>query len=146
MDAGLADLLCKQEKYVEAEKIATQVLRRCDDVYAPKQGIRCYAAWILSTSCRAQGRLEEALEAIRMAFEDARTWGPNDELTKKCKRNVKEITQEISQLCKPWGGDFASMNSPLRGLNEVTGHMDSDLGLLRNDMVSTFLTSWPDHR
>ncbi len=51
-----------------AEKIAMQVLRRCDEVYAPKHDIPRYAAQILSQSCRAQGRLEEALEAIKMAL------------------------------------------------------------------------------
>lgn len=144
MDAGLADLLCKQEKYVEAEKIATQVLRRCDDVYAPKQGIRCYSAWILSTSCRAQGRLEEALEAIKMASEsNGRMQHPNYEIMKDCERRISDITREMVQLRKSGDEYFPRMSSPQRGLNEVAGHVDSGLDLLSNNRVSTFANSWP---
>ena len=120
-----------------------QVLRRCDDRYESKCKISRLAARILSESCRAQGRLEEALEALKKASElNARMQCPDDKVTKECERKFKEITQEIGQLRKSWGGDFASMNSPQRGLNEVAGHMDSDLDLLGNNRVSTFPNSW----
>jgi hypothetical protein len=138
MDATLADLLCRQGKYVEAENIDMQVLRRCGDVDVSR-----LAAMVLSRLFHAQGRLEEALEAIKMVSElNARMQCPDDKVTKECERKFKEITQEIGQLRKPWGGDFASMNSPQRGLNEVAGHMGSDLDLLGNKRVLTLPNSW----
>jgi hypothetical protein len=150
MYAILADLLCKQEKYVEAENIAMQVLRRCEDVVESKMGIPCLAAMVLSRSCHAQGRLEEALKATKMASElngselNGRAQRPySGAVMEECERRIKDITREMDQLRKPGDEDFPRMNSPQQGLNEVAGRVDSDLDLLSNNRVSTFPNSWP---
>jgi hypothetical protein len=144
LDVILADLLCKQGKYVEAENIAMQILRRCGDVVGLYLGIPRLAAMVLSRSCHAQGRLEEALEAIKMASEsNGRTQRSNYGLMKQWERSISDITREMAQLRKPGDEDFPRMNYPQRGLNEVAGHVDSDLDLLSNNRVSTFPNSWP---
>jgi hypothetical protein len=144
MDANLADLLCKQEKYVEAEKIAMQVFRRYEDGYAPKQRIPRLAAMVLGRSYHAQGRLEEALKATKMASElNARTQVPEYGVIQECERRIRDISREVDQLRKPGDEDFPRMNSPQRGLNEVADHVDSDLDLLSNNGVSSFPYSWP---
>jgi hypothetical protein len=145
MDAILADLLYKQEKCVEAEKIAKQVLRRCGNVFGSKCRIPRLAALVLSNSCYAQGRLEDALEASKMASEsNARMQGPDYEVTKKeCERRIRDITREMDQLRKPGDESFPRMDSPQRSLSEVAGHVDSDLDLLSNNRVSTFPNPWP---
>jgi hypothetical protein len=144
VDANLADLLCIQGKYVEAENIAMQVLRRCGDVSGLQLRTLCLAATVLSSSCHAQGRLEEALEAIKMASEsNGRMQHPNYEIMKDCERRISDITREMVQLRKSGDEYFPRMSSPQRGLNEVAGHVDSGLDLLSNNRVSTFANSWP---
>jgi hypothetical protein len=144
MNAILADLLCKQAKYVEAEKIAMQVLRQCEDVYARKHEKLCYAATVLRRSCHAQGRLEEALEATKMASEsNARIRSPDYAVIQECEGRIRDITREMDKLRKPGNEDFPRMNSPQRGLNEVAGHVDSVLGLWSNNTISTFPNSGP---
>jgi hypothetical protein len=143
MYAVLADLLCTQGKYVEAENIAMQVLTRCGDVYRLKR-IPCHAAGVLSRSYHAQGRLEEALEAIKMASElNARMQCPDYGVMKEFERRISDITREMVQHRKPGDEDFPRMNSPQRGLNEVAGYVDSDLAHLSNNRVSTFPNSRP---
>jgi hypothetical protein len=144
MYAVLAGLLCTQGKYVEAENIAMQVLSRCGDVVQPKLVVSRLAAEVLSQSCHAQGRLGEALEAIKMASEsNGRMQHPNYEIMKDCERRISDITREMVQLRKSGDEYFPRMSSLQRGLNEVAGHVDSGLDLLSNNRVSTFANSWP---
>ncbi len=122
-----------------------QVLRRCGDVYGSKCRIPRLAYMVLSHLCYAQGRLEEALEATKMASEsNARMQGPDYGVKLiELEKRLRHITREMDQLRKSGGEDFPRMNSPQRDLSEVAGHVDSDLDLLSNNRDSTFSNPRP---
>jgi hypothetical protein len=140
-EAILADLLNQQQKFKEAEVVATKVLTICEEVYGSKHEITCLTAMILSWSYHHQGRLGEALTTIKKASEGyMRTHGPDHATSKECERRIIEITREIDHLRKPRNGDFPSTNSPLQVPGVFSGLGNSGPDLLSKDLTGTFST------
>jgi hypothetical protein len=137
--AILASLLNNQQRFIEAEEVATKVLTICEDVYGKKILTTCRSAMALGFSYEGQHRLEEAYSAIEKSFDGcAQILGPDHVQTKSFETKLIELTQKIDQLRKSRNIAFPRTNSPHHTPSGFSGLGDPHLVPFGHNS-----TSWP---
>jgi hypothetical protein len=135
----LATLLGSQQRFVEAEEVATNVLTICEDVHGKKNLITSRCAMVLGFSYEGQHRLEEAYSAIEKSLDGyAQILGPDHVQTKKCETKLIGLTQKMDQLRKSRNIAFPRTNSPHHTPNGFSGLGDPHLVPFGHSS-----TSWP---
>jgi len=113
---------------MEAEEVATKVLKICEDVHGKKNLTTCGCAIVLGFSYESQHRLEEAYSAIEKSLDGfAQILGPDHVHTKECEKNLIGLTQKMDQLRKSRNIAFPRTNSPHHTPNGFSGLGDPHL-------------------